>query len=351
MATQPAVTLFVPTWNAGPEFPGILGRMRQQRLDRPFEVLIIDSGSTDGTVEFLRRQPVRLIEIQKSEFNHGLTRNQGIQEARGEIVVLATQDACPADDLWMQRLVDAFADPQVAGAYSRQIPRRDANPFIRDRLEGWMATADTLRVQSVTSRADFDALPSLDKLHRAMFDNVSSSVRRRVTLEIPFRERRFGEDIDWAHRTLLAGYKIVYEPRSCVIHSHNRSPWYELKRVYLDHQNLHRLFGLHAVPRRRDLVRCTARGALHVFRAVARDPSLGFASRVSWWIPGSSLQLRSKSCPISRCAICRSDGEAPVFLSLARSSPGPGGLNPVQGLGAARSTRWHRTCSMARCAS
>jgi len=284
MSTAPAVTLLIPTWNAGPEFPDILGRMRNQRLDRPFEILVIDSGSRDGTAEFLRGQRERLIEIPNSQFNHGLTRNLGVREARGEIVVLATQDARPANDQWMQRLVDCFADPTVAGAYSRQIPRPDANPFIRDRLTAWMAAATTPRVQSVPSAAEFEALSAVQKLARVAFDNVSSSVRRQIALEIPFRERRFGEDLDWAHRALLAGYRIMYEPRSCVIHSHNHSMWYELKRVYLDHQNLHRLFGLHTVPRWRDLVRCTAGGTRHLLRVVANDPSLGPRARLSWWI-------------------------------------------------------------------
>jgi rhamnosyltransferase len=282
MASDPAVTLLIPTWNSGPEFPEILRRMREQRMGDSFEILVIDSGSTDGTAEFLRRQPVRLIEIPNAEFNHGLTRNLGIREARGEIVVLATQDAHPADDQWMQRLVDCFADPQVAGAYSRQVPRPDANPFVRDRLSNWVATAAVPRVQSVASVAEFDGLPPLEKLARVAFDNVSSSVRRRVALEIPFRERRFGEDLDWAHRALFAGHKIVFEPRSCVVHSHNNSMWYELKRVYLDHQNLHRLFGVHTVPRQRDLVSCTVAGALHLLRVVADDRSLTPGERLRW---------------------------------------------------------------------
>ncbi len=284
MATRAAVTLLVPTWNAGPEFPAILEAMRGQRLDRLLEILIIDSGSTDGTAEYLRRQPfVRLIEIPNSEFNHGLTRNRGVREATGEIVVLATQDARPADDQWMQRLVDCFADPKVAGAYSRQVPRPDANPFIRHRLEGWAATAGTPREQSVHSQGEFDALSPLDKLGRAAFDNVSSSVRRSVALEIPFHERRFGEDLDWGLRVLLAGYKIIFEPRSRVIHSHNNSIWYEAKRVYLDHQNLHRLFGVHTIPRLRDVVVCTVGGSHQLARAVAKDPSLTRSGRLKWW--------------------------------------------------------------------
>jgi GT2 family glycosyltransferase len=277
------VTLLIPTWNAGPEFPEILGLMRGQRLDRRLEILIIDSGSSDGTAEFLRGLDVRLIEIPNAEFNHGLTRNRGIQEASGEVVVLATQDARPSDDRWMQRLVDCFADPQVAGAYSRQAPRPDANPFIRDRLETWVASANAPREQSIASQAEFDALPPLEKLGRAAFDNVSSSVRRSVALQIPFRERRFGEDLDWGYRVLLAGYKIIFEPRSCVIHSHNNSIWYEMKRVYLDHQNLHRLFGVHTIPRWRDIAVCTAGGSRHLAQVVTADPRLTPLSRLKWW--------------------------------------------------------------------
>jgi rhamnosyltransferase len=278
------LTLFIPTWNAGSAFPRIFQAMRAQRLDRPWEILVIDSGSRDGTVAFLRTQTgVRLIEIPNAEFNHGLTRNRAVQEARGALVALATQDAEPADDQWLQRLVNCFADPRVAGAYSRQIPRPDANPFIRDRLSNWVAAADAPRVQAVANEAEFAALAPLDKLGRAAFDNVSSCVRRDVALVLPFRQRRFGEDLDWGHRALLAGHHLVFEPRSRVVHSHNQSIWYEMKRVYLDHQNLHRLFGVHTIPRAGDVLRCTAGGARHLARAVARDPKLGIAGRLLWW--------------------------------------------------------------------
>ena len=64
---------------------------------------MIDSGSTDGTVEYLRQRGVRVIEIPNAEFNHGATRNLGVAEARSEIVALVTQDACPADDRWLQQ--------------------------------------------------------------------------------------------------------------------------------------------------------------------------------------------------------------------------------------------------------
>lgn len=278
----PRVTVFIPTWNAGTEFPEILQAILDQELDRTFEVLAIDSGSTDGTVEYLKTQPVRLLRIANWEFNHGLTRNRGVQEARGEIVVLASQDARPDDRHWLQRLVDCYEDPEVVGAYSGQLPRPDANPFIKDRLSHWVAAQEEPRVQQVRSREEFEALEPLEKLGRVVFDDVSSSVRRSVALEIPFRRREFGEDLDWCYHAVLAGHKVIFEPRSKVIHSHNNSIWYEFKRVYLDHQNLHRLFGVHTVPRWQDVITCTRAAILHLREVIRKEPGLGAFARLKW---------------------------------------------------------------------
>jgi len=279
---DPAVTLFLPTWNAGPEFPAILAAMLGQELDRPFETVVIDSGSSDGTVEFLERQPVRLTRIPNSEFNHGLTRNRGVALARGEIVVLSVQDAMPADAHWMQRLVDCFDDPKVAGAFGRQLPRADANPFIKARLRSWVAGNDEPSVQSLSGREELESLAPLARLQRIAFDNVSSAVRKSVMAEIPFRERSFGEDIDWSRRALLAGYRTVYEPRARVVHSHNNSAWYELKRIYADHANLNETLGVHTIPTFTLCVECIFRQALHYLRVVENEPELAPFARMLW---------------------------------------------------------------------
>jgi rhamnosyltransferase len=281
-AGEPLVSLFVPTYNAGPEFPSILERMLAQELDRPFEVVVIDSSSTDGTFEFLERQPVRLSRIPKAEFDHGLTRNRGIELAHGAIVVLATQDARPADAAWMQHLVDCFEDPRVAGAFSRQLPRPDANPIIRDRLGSWVAGTLERRVQEVASEAEFQALAPLERLQRVAFDNVSSAVRKSAMAAVPFLRRKFGEDIDWARRAILAGWRLVYEPRSCVVHSHNHSAWYELKRIYGDHYNLHDSLGVHTVATRDALWECARARSRHYREVVARDERLSPLARFVW---------------------------------------------------------------------
>ena len=281
-ADQPGVSLFIPTWNAGREFPGILERMLSQELDRPFEVVVIDSGSTDGTVELLERQPVRLERIPNSEFDHGLTRNRGVELARGSLVVFATQDARPADAHWMQRLVDCFEDPEVAGAFGRQLPRDDATPMVRYRLNAWVAGTEERVVQRVRDAAEFEALTPLERLRVVAFDNVSSAVRKSVMVEHPFKRRKFGEDIDWAKRVILAGWKLVFEPRSLVVHSHNYSAWRTLKRIYGDHSNLHDLLGVHNIRTWDEVKRFTGEQTARYLAAVDADPTLTPFRRLVW---------------------------------------------------------------------
>ena len=278
----PAVSLFVPTWNAGPEFATILERWRAQELDRAFEIVAIDSGSSDGTLDLLRGAGVRVTEIPNREFNHGLTRNRGIELCRGDIVVLTVQDALPKDLQWMQRLVDCFADSRVAGAFGRQEARADANPFIRDRLKSWVAGQDEARVHEIESEDEFWKLAPLERLQRVAFDNVSSAVRKSAMKEIPFRERKFGEDIDWSQRALLAGHRTVFEPRSVVIHSHDNSAWYEFKRTYADHSNLHETLGVHTIPTKRFLLRCIRHRARHYREVVGNDDRLSGWRKFVW---------------------------------------------------------------------
>lgn len=322
MSNRPAVTVLIPTCNAGAEFPANLRAMHEQEVDRRFEVLVIDSGSTDGTVEFLRSASVRLIEIEKSAFNHGQTRQLGIEEAHGDLVVLTTQDARPADCFWMQQLVNCLYETDVAGAYSRQTPRPDANPFVRDRLNEWAASDLEPREQRIASLSDYGALPPLSKVSIATFDNVSSCVRRNVALAYPFRSMPFGEDIDWAYRVLLDGYRIVYEPRSCVIHSHNRSIWYEMRRVYLHHQLLCRMFGVQTIERHIDILRCTVQGSMQLSRVVANDAALTTLSRLKWWARIPPYVLAQNLAQHLGARSSRSDSHSLVFRLFDRLAQG-----------------------------
>ena len=272
MPQRAMVSVVIPTLNGGIELCACLEAIRRQELDRPFEIVCIDSGSTDDTLDHCRKSEVRLIEIDRQTFNHGLTRNEAVRAARGEFVALLTQDSVPLGTDWLRHHVEALESiPRAAGSYGRQVPRESVNPYLRWRLEQWGASRSTRVVQEVTDRNVFEEASPLEKLAVVTFDNVNSCIRKSVWETIPFSRVDFGEDIDWGLRVIRAGHAIVYEPGARVLHSHNESLRGDFKRVYSDHRNLNRLLGMKQIPTLRCVLRCTASGVDTLWRTVPLD--------------------------------------------------------------------------------
>ena len=85
----------------------------EQNLNDEFEVLLIDSSSNDGFIEKLPQDKrIRLHKINKEDFGHGRTRNLGVELSRGEYVAFITQDAIPANRMWLMNLIAFSARPQ-----------------------------------------------------------------------------------------------------------------------------------------------------------------------------------------------------------------------------------------------
>src|SRR5438046_288120 len=132
VGNSPKVSILIPTLNAGPRFEEVLGKIRAQEGDFERELIVVDSGSTDGTVELAHRYGAMVHQIERHEFNHGATRNLGVSLARGEYVVLTVQDAVPQDGRWLAAMVEELeGDERVAGVYSRQVPHPEASAFTR----------------------------------------------------------------------------------------------------------------------------------------------------------------------------------------------------------------------------
>jgi rhamnosyltransferase len=228
------------------------------------EVLVIDSGSTDGTAELAARHGATVHRIARDEFGHGETRNLGVSLAGGEYVAFVVQDAVPLDDRWLAAMVETLEhDGLVAGVYGRQVPRPGSSPLTRALVNGWPTAGLERREQRVEDPALYRALPPAERRSLATFDNVSSCIRRSVWEEIPFERAGFGEDVRWARSVLEKGHKIVYEPRSAVYHSHERGALYDLRRHYVEGQVLLDLFDLAPTPN-------LALWLLNVLRASAR---------------------------------------------------------------------------------
>jgi rhamnosyltransferase len=217
---QPSVSVVIPVLNAAAFLPNLLKVLFTQEPHPPHEVILVDSHSTDKTREIvLSDSRIRVIPI--SDFSHGRARNIGAREARSDIVVLLTQDALPAGPDWLAQLLEPLADPAVAAAYSRQIPRPDTAPMERFFLRTHFPAIGPTRRE----KGDKSSLGLKD----VFFSNVSAAIRRDVLLKFPFDEELImSEDQQFSRDILQAGYAAVYQPSSVVIHSHR----YTLKQVF-----------------------------------------------------------------------------------------------------------------------
>lgn len=214
------ISIIILSKNEEKYIDSTLDMVFKQNIDKRYEVILIDSGSRDSTLEIARRYPVKILEIPSDEFGHGLTRNQGVQAAAGDIAVFLNADATPTDECWLKGLVDAFKDDKsIAGVYSNILPRPDCNP-----LRSWeilKENVSTKQVRYIKDFNDYQRMKPRDKRLFLSFNSISCAIRKGFLLQYPFKDIEFGEDLEWSKRVIENGFKIIFEPASAVLHSHD----------------------------------------------------------------------------------------------------------------------------------
>ena len=255
--SAPRVSVVVPTRNGAATLPAMLDALRAQKTAHALDIIAVDSGSTDGTLDVLAGRVRHVVGIAAEEFDHGLSRNAGIERADGDFVVLLVQDALPVSEDWIDRLVAPLvADDTLAGTFARQQPRSDASALTKAQLRDYSASQSVPWTSRIPGgRPEFDALSPIERFRRCTFDNVASCIRRSVWLQQPFKPTPIAEDLEWARDVLLAGHGIAYVPDAVVIHSHDRPARYEFERTRVLHDRLFRLFCLQTIPNRSGLAR------------------------------------------------------------------------------------------------
>jgi len=275
----PKASIVILTLNAGPGFADTLDGVFAQKTGSDFEVIVLDSGSTDGTPELARARGAAVHSVCASTFDHGATRDRGISLAAGEYVALLVQDAVPLDGRWLAAMIEVFEDdPLVAGVYGRQIPRPGSSPLARVLVTDAPTAGHERREQYAGDQGHYRNLPPARRRELALFDNVSSCLRRSVWEEIPYGRTGFGEDLRWGKRAIESGYKLVYEPCSTVVHSHERGPLYDLRRHYAEGLLLLDLFGLAPVPSLARLLPKALLATAHLCRRLLLDEGAGWRS-------------------------------------------------------------------------
>lgn len=224
-AFAPKIGLCVPTYRGAKELRPALEAWAGL-VPRVHRALVVDSSSDDGTTELMASIGFTCHVIPGIEFDHGGTRQLAIEMLDDcEIVVFLTQDAVPTSVESIDKLVAAFADPEIAIAYGRQLPRPGAGPIeAHARLFGYPAQS---RVKSKQS------IPEIG-LRAAVVSNSFAAYRRSALMSLGGfpAGTLFGEDTLTGAKAILAGHKIAYVGDATVYHSHGYSLCQEFRRYF-----------------------------------------------------------------------------------------------------------------------
>jgi rhamnosyltransferase len=278
MSARPTISVVIPVRNEAAKIAACLDGLFRQTV-RPTEVLVLDSGSTDGTLEILAgyqatHPELQVIPIPPGEFNHGETRNAGVRAATGELCLLTVGDARAVDDRWIEQLLAPLDDPTVVAVCGSQVVAHaaDTNPV------EWFRPVDEPRPTRVqfADAAAFDALTPADKTRACGWDDVTALYRRDILLEIPFRRTSYSEDALWARDALRAGHALVYQPAARVYHYHREDADFAFRRALTTMYFRYRAFSLvYDVPPR-------TMPMLRALRVLLRTPGLRWHDRWAW---------------------------------------------------------------------
>ena len=212
---EPKASIVVRAHNEARHIERLLTGIQQQvflsQPVRDIEVILVDSGSSDGTVELASQFgapfPIRILHIQPEEFTFGRSLNLGIQHARSPLIVIASAHIYPVYPDWLERLLAPFVDEQVVLTYGKQRGNQASYFSEQQIFATW-----------------YPAL-SQSRQNHPFCNNANAAIRRRAWEAHPYDESLSGlEDLEWANWALQNGYAISYSAEAEIIHVHQESP-------------------------------------------------------------------------------------------------------------------------------
>jgi len=186
-----------------------LAALHQQEKN-DFELINVDSGSTDGTIDIIKNFNPNPIQIPQSSYKPGPVLNEAIRRSTGDILVFLNSDTTPMDRQWLSNLIRPFNESATIASFGCQVPRPDARPIVRFDYERAFGN------NSLASKSESGG--------NHFFSLANSAIRRDMWEAHPFSEvLQYSEDVEWSHWAKTLGYAIRYVPEAKVMHSHNYS--------------------------------------------------------------------------------------------------------------------------------
>ncbi len=275
------ISIVIPTRNGESTIRSCFEGIFKQTLISQTEVIVLDSASSDKTLDICKEYGVRVHNIAPKDFNHGETRNVGVKLAKGEFVVMTTQDATPADTHWLETMLQHFKNKNVAGVCGQQIVAhdKDKNPiqWFRPMSEAKPFTYEFKNTEEFTS------LSGKQQHSYCNWDDVNAMYRKSIKIKLPFKQLMFSEDTLWAKDALSAGYAIVYDYRARVYHYHHQNFKFYFKRSYIILYSNYKFYNYISYPKN------PFSHMLKVSVRIFKEKNMSFSSKMKWIIYNKKL--------------------------------------------------------------
>lgn len=258
--SNPDVTVVIPIKNGEDCLDRTLSMIDNQITDYLYEVVCIDSGSSDSSMQIIlnhqktSQHPYIVKQIPKEEFGHGKTRNLGASLGTGEFIMFITQDATPYDEHWIQNFIDGMmTDSEIAGGFGKHYPYPECDIFEAYSLKNFFEGFGKENTVYQLNPEKYESDESYRHFVTFYSDN-NSCMRRSVWEKIPYPDVDFAEDQQWARMILEKGYKKLYCPSAAVYHSHSYPAETYKKRFFDEYKSLYRLHEYKLVNNRKQMI-------------------------------------------------------------------------------------------------
>ena len=239
------ISVIIPTKNAGDEFEYLLNMLKNQRGVREVEIVIVDSGSTDKTLDLANTYGAKIINIPPEKFSHSYARNLGADNAKGKYILFTVQDSLPPSQTWLYELLTTIERNDVVAVSCAEFPREDADLFYR--AVSWnhyrfLEVDESDRLFSMPERETY-----INMRKNGQLSDIACLIPRDIFMKYRYR-LDYAEDLDLGMRLIKDGHKIAFLSSIRIIHSHNRPAYYFLKRGYVDNLFLSNMFKDFLIP-------------------------------------------------------------------------------------------------------
>ena len=227
-------TVFIPTFNGEKYLERLLHAVESQDFLYNFEILVIDSGSSDRTLEIIRSHPnVRLVQIPNSEFGHGKTRNLAASISRGEYIAFLSHDSIPLTKDWLTNLISPIVEQRdkCVASFGKQTARINSFPNLKYEIKNLFLKCGP------DDRTTFVGGEKISEHEYSRWDlfysDVNSATSRKfLTKILPYRDVDYSEDLLFAKDLIDLGYVKAYVPSALVEHSNDVSISEYKKRIF-----------------------------------------------------------------------------------------------------------------------